>query len=119
MSSSQSKIQSHSACPLLTKLRKAYSNKRNCTLSDRADFWLHYGGKNVELNPHAFHTSIASWLLNAGLIEKGRVDDITAAFYCLGVANSNNLFQKVSQGKMETCGIGNNGRRNSKAKSGR
>ena len=109
----------HVSSPLLVKLREIHSNKKNCTMTDRADFWLHHGGKSLELNPNAFHTSIANWLLNAGLIDKDRTDDIIAALYCLGVANSNNLFQKVSQGKMETCGIGNNGRRNSKAKSGR
>ena len=35
--------------------------------------------------------------------------------YCLGVTNSNNLFQKVNQGKLVTLGIAKNGRRNAKA----
>ena len=41
-------------------------------------------------------------------------DDVAAALYCLGVTNSNNLFQKVQQGKMSPFGIGKNGRRNAK-----
>jgi hypothetical protein len=32
------------------------------------------------------------------------------------VTNSNNLFQKVHQGKMESLGIGRHGRRNSKGR---
>lgn len=109
-------VKPNPACPLLTKVRELHSRRRNCRLDVRADLWLHYGGEQVELNPGAFHRSVAHWLHNAGLVEAGHVDDVAAALYCLGVTNSNNLFQKVRQGKLDGNGIGKNGRRNGKAR---
>ena len=52
------------------------------------------------------------------IAERYRVEDVAAALYCLGVTNSNNLLQKVRQGKIDTFGIGKDGRRNGKGKSG-
>jgi hypothetical protein len=105
---------SHAPCPLIVKIREIHSKKKNCRLDIRADLWLHYGGEGVEINPNTFHHSIAEWLQNAGLVESKHVDDVAAALYCLGVTNSNNLFQKVRQGKLDANGIGKNGRRNGK-----
>jgi hypothetical protein len=110
---------SHAPCPLIVKIREIHSKKKNCRLDTRASLWLHYGSESVEINPSTFHHSIADWLHNAGLVESKNVDDVAAALYCLGVTNSNNLVQKVRQGKLDANGIGKNGRRNGKAKSGR
>jgi len=104
------------ACPLLAKIRELHTRRKNCRLDIRADLWLHYGGDHVEINPGAFHRSVAHWLHNAGLVESHHVDDVAAALYCLGVTNSNNLFQKVRQGKLDGNGIGRNGRRNGKGR---
>jgi hypothetical protein len=70
----------------------------------------------MDISPANFHHALAEWLGNAGLVKADDVDHVAAALYCLGVTNSNNLFQKVHQGKMESLGIGRHGRRNSKGR---
>lgn len=77
----------------------------------RANLWLRHSSEGLELTPSNFHDALAEWLANAGLVKDGKQADVAAALYCLGVTNSNNLFQKVQQGKMVTHGIGKNGRR--------
>ena len=93
-----------------------YSKKCNCTMSLRAELWLRHGGEGLELTPSNFHDALAEWLADTGMIKEGRQADVAAALYCLGVTNSNNLFQKVQQGKMSPYGIGKNGRRNGASK---
>lgn len=96
----------------LEKIHGIYGKKCNCTMSLRAELWLRHGGAELELTPSNFHEALAHWLDNTGMIRDGRHQDVAAALYCLGVTNSNNLFQKVQQGKMAPYGIGKNGRRN-------
>ena len=105
------------ACPHLEEIRNLHRRRCNCRLDRRVDFWLRYGGEKIEINPTQFHASVARWLANAGLIHEGCVDDVAAALYCLGVTNSNNLLQKVKQGKVDALGIGRDGRRNGKHRS--
>lgn len=105
-------------CPFLEELRLIHRRRCNCRLDRRAEIWLRHGGDRIEINPGNFHLSVARWLANAGLVEGARVDDVAAALYCLGVTNSNNLLQKVRQGKVDSHGIGRDGRRNGKGKSG-
>ena len=99
----------------LEKIHSIHAKKCNCTMSLRADLWLSHGGDDLELTPSNFHGALAEWLVSTGLVEKGKQKDVEAALYCLGVTNSNNLFQKVQQGKMSPYGIGKNGRRNGNA----
>jgi len=94
------------------KIRGIYSKKCNCTMSLRTELWLRHTSEELELTPSNFHDALAEWLANTGMIKEGRQEDVAAALYCLGVTNSNNLFQKVQQGKMSPFGIGKNGRRN-------
>ena len=96
----------------LEKIRGIYSKKCNCTMSLRTELWLRHTSEELELTPSNFHDALAEWLGNTGMIKEGRQEDVAAALYCLGVTNSNNLFQKVQQGKMSPFGIGKNGRRN-------
>lgn len=105
-------------CPLLEEIRTIHRRRCNCRLDRRTEFWLRYGGDRLEINPSSFHTSVARWLANAGLIESSHVEDVAGVLYCLGVTNSNNLLQKVRQGKIDAFGIGKDGRRNGKGKSG-
>lgn len=104
------------ACPFIEEIRTIHRRRCNCRLDRRAEFWLRYGGEKLEISPGSFHQSLATWLHNAGLIPANRVEDLAAAFFCLGVTNSNNLFQKVRQGKVDPHGIGKDGRRNGKAR---
>ena len=96
----------------LQKIHGIYSKKCNCTMSLRTELWLRHTSEELELTPSNFHDALAEWLDNTGMIKEGRQEDVAAALYCLGVTNSNNLFQKVQQGKMSPYGIGKNGRRN-------
>lgn len=104
------------SCPFIEEIRTIHRRRCNCRLDRRAEFWLRYGGDKLEISPGSFHQSLAIWLNNAGLIPAGRVEDLAAAFYCLGVTNSNNLFQKVRQGKVDHHGIGKDGKRNGKGR---
>jgi hypothetical protein len=99
---------------LLEFLHERQAKRGNCTMRDRAELWLRFGGEQLDISPANFHHALALWLTNAGLIHKDKTDDVAAVLYCLGVTNSNNLFQKVNQGKLVTMGIGKNGRRNAK-----
>jgi len=99
----------------LEKIQGIHAKKCNCTMSLRAEIWLRHSGDDLELTPSNFHGALAEWLVNIGLVEKTKLPDVAAALYCLGVTNSNNLFQKVQQGKMSPYGIGKNGRRNGNA----
>ena len=96
----------------LADIHGIYGKRRNCTMALRAELWLRHSGAELELTPSNFHDALAEWLANTGLIKEGHQEDVAAALYCLGVTNSNNLFQKVQQGKMCPYGIGKNGRRN-------
>jgi len=96
----------------LEKIHGIYGKKCNCTMSLRAELWLRHTSEELELTPSNFHDALAEWLANTGMTKDGRKEDVAAALYCLGVTNSNNLFQKVQQGKMSPFGIGKNGRRN-------
>jgi hypothetical protein len=99
---------------LLAHLHDRQEKRGNCTMQDRAELWLRYGGEAMDISPPNFHHALATWLVNAGLVHKDKSKDLAAALYCLGVTNSNNLFQKVNQGKLVPMGIGKNGRRNAK-----
>jgi hypothetical protein len=100
----------------LEEIHGIHGKKCNCTMSLRADLWLRHTGEDLELTPSNFHGALAGWLVNTGLVEKSAQTHVEAALYCLGVTNSNNLFQKVQQGKMSPYGIGKNGRRNGNKK---
>ena len=108
---SSSKLPAH-LNELLTFLHERQEKRGNCTMKDRAELWLRYGGEDMDISPPNFHHALATWLANAGLVHKDKAKDVAAVLYCLGVTNSNNLFQKVNQGKLVTLGIGKNGRRN-------
>ncbi len=99
---------------LLTHLHARQEKRVNCTMQDRADLWLRHGGENLDISPPNFHHALATWMANTGLVHKDKVQHVAAALFCLGVTNSNNLFQKVNQGKLVTMGIGKNGRRNAR-----
>lgn len=101
---------------LLERLRKICEKRGNCTTALRAELWLQVGGEPLDISPANFHRALAQALAQAGLTDRERTEDVAALLYCLGVTNSNNLFQKVHQGKMEPLGIGRNGRRNSRAR---
>jgi hypothetical protein len=99
---------------LIAFLHERQEKRGNCTMKDRAELWLRFGGEQMDISPPNFHHALATWLANAGLVHKDKAADVAAVLYCLGVTNSNNLFQKVNQGKLVTLGIGKNGRRNAK-----
>lgn len=99
---------------LLTFLRERQEKRGNCSMKDRAELWLRHGGEDLDISPPNFHKAIAQWLTHTGLVHKDKTEDVAAVLYCLGVTNSNNLFQKVNQGKLVSLGIGKNGRRNAK-----
>jgi len=99
---------------LLEFLHERQDKRGNCTMKDRAELWLRYGGEELDISPPNFHKAIALWLTQAGLVQKDKTAHVAAVLYCLGVTNSNNLFQKVNQGKLMTFGIAKNGRRNAK-----
>ena len=99
---------------LLSHLHDRQQKRGNCTMKERAELWLRYGGEQLDISPPNFHLALATWLANAGLVHKDRAQDVAAALYCLGVTNSNNLFQKIAQGKLVTLGIGKNGRLNAR-----
>ena len=101
---------------LLAHLHDRQEKRGNCTMKDRAELWLRFGGEDLDISPPNFHHAIVTWLANAGLVHKDKSRDVAAVLYCLGVTNSNNLFQKVNQGKLVPLGIGKNGRRNAKGK---
>jgi hypothetical protein len=101
---------------IMKEIHELHDEKRNCTLERRAKFWAKLGGKDFELTPDNFHVALAQWLHNAGIIDKDRIKDAAAALYCLGVTNSNNLFQKIQQGKLHDMGISKNGRPNGNGK---
>ena len=103
-------------CPCLAEIRTLHRRRCNCRLERRAQYWLRYGGERLEITPSQFHLSVARWLGNAGLVTHDRIDDVAAALFCLGVTNSNNLLQKVRQGKIDPLGIGRDGKRNGKSK---
>ena len=73
-------------------------------MKDRAELWLRFGGEQLELSPPNFHHTLAVWLANTSLVHKNKTDDLAAVLYCLGVTNSNNLFQKVYQDKISATG---------------
>ena len=101
---------------LLAHLHERQEKRGNCTMRDRAELWLRFGGEDMDISPPNFHHALAGWLANAGLVREDKAADVAAVLYCLGVTNSNNLFQKVNQGKLVALGIGKNGRRNAKSK---
>lgn len=103
-------------CSFLEEIRTIHRRRCNCRLDRRAEFWLRYGGDKLDISPGSFHISLAHWLQQAGILPANRVEDAAAAFYCLGVTNSNNLFQKVKQGKVDPHGIGKDGKRNGKVR---
>jgi len=90
--------------------------KGNCTMELRAAVWLRHSGEKMDLTPANFHFALADWLGNAGFVKSDQAEAVAASLYCLGVTNSNNLFQKIQQGKMEALGISRQGRRNSKGR---
>ena len=90
--------------------------KGNCTMELRAQVWMRHGGDKMDISPANFHHAVAAWLGHAGLVKADDVEQVAAALYCLGITNSNNLFQKVQQGKMESLGINRQGRRNGKGR---
>jgi len=98
--------------PILEVCRK----KGNCTMELRAAVWHRHGGEKMDITPANFHFALADWLGNAGFVKPDQVEAVAASLYCLGVTNSNNLFQKIQQGKMEALGISRQGRRNSKGR---
>lgn len=105
--------------PCKDTLRQVFEvcqKKGNCTMELRAQVWLRHGGDKMDLSPANFHHAVATWLGHAGLVKADDVEQVAAALYCLGITNSNNLFQKVQQGKMEGFGISRQGRRNSKGR---
>lgn len=101
---------------MLRQILAVSEKKGNCPIELRAAVWLRHGGEKMDLNPANFHNALAEWLVNAGFVKADQTESVAAALYCLGVTNSNNLFQKVQQGKMETLGISRQGRRNSKGR---
>jgi len=101
---------------ILKRISKTHDKRGNCTIALRTEFWLRLGGEGMDISPSNFHSALAQWLTNAGLVNKDKTEDVASALYCLGVINSNNLFQKIHQGKLESMGIGKNGRRNSKSR---
>jgi hypothetical protein len=100
----------------LRKILEVCDKKGNCTMELRAEVWLRHGGEKMDISPANFHHALAEWLTNAGLVKSDQTEFVAASLYCLGVTNSNNLFQKVQQGKMESLGINRQGRRNSKGR---
>ena len=100
----------------LRKVVEVCQKKGNCTIDLRAAVWLRHGGEKMDISPANFHQALADWLVNAGLVKADQHEFVAASLYCLGVTNSNNLFQKVQQGKMETLGISRQGRRLSKGR---
>ncbi|MEI7651064.1 MAG: hypothetical protein WCJ96_03545 [Verrucomicrobiota bacterium] len=103
-------------CALIEHLRLLQEKRGNCPMNARAALWLRLGGDSLDISPSNFHAALAEALTNAGLVSKDKTENVTALLYCLGVTNSNNLFQKVHQGKLIPYGIGKNGRRNAKGK---
>jgi len=101
---------------ILKRIRKTHDKRGNCTIALRTELWLRLGGEGMDISPNNFHNALAQWLTNAGLVDKNKTEDVASVLYCLGVINSNNLFQKIHQGKLESMGIGKNGRRNSKSR---
>ena len=101
---------------ILHKTLEVCRKKGNCTMELRAAVWLCHGGDKMDISPSNFHHAVAEWLVNAGLVRADQLEFAAASLYCLGVTNSNNLFQKVQQGKMETLGISRQGRRLSKGR---
>jgi hypothetical protein len=100
----------------LRKILEVCEKKGNCTMELRAEVWLRHGGEKMDISPANFHHALAEWLTNAGLVKSEQTEAVAASLYCLGVTNSNNLFQKVQQGKMEALGINRQGRRHSKGR---
>ena len=100
----------------LRKILEVCRKKGNCTMELRAAVWLRHGGDKMDISPSNFHYAVADWLVNAGLVKSDQLEFVAGSLYCLGVTNSNNLFQKVQQGKMETLGISRQGRRMSKGR---
>jgi len=110
---------SKSSDPCKETLRQVLAvcqKKSNCTMELRAQVWLCHGGDKMDISPANFHHAVAEWLGHAGLVKAEDVEQVASALYCLGITNSNNLFQKVQQGKMEALGINRQGRRNSKGR---
>jgi hypothetical protein len=99
---------------LIEHLRALQEKRGNCTMQARTEVWLRIGGEELDISPANFHAALAAALTQAGLVTKEKTADVAAVLYCLGVTNSNNLFQKVHQGKLIPHGIGKNGRRNAK-----
>ncbi|MEY2821754.1 MAG: hypothetical protein RL105_1326 [Verrucomicrobiota bacterium] len=105
-----------SVSQLLLRVREVHQKRGNCSMALRTEIWMRLGGEDLDISPTNFHRAVACWLVNAGLVSKRDADDVAAALYCLGVTNSNNLFQKVQQGKTEPHGIGRNGRLNGRGR---
>lgn len=116
MSESPAPRSNETVAQLLIRIREVHEKRGNCTMALRADVWMRLGGEDLDISPANFHRAVARWLVNAGLVSKRDADDVAAALYCLGVTNSNNLFQKVHQGKTEPHGIGRNGRLNGRGR---
>lgn len=101
---------------VIERLLAICEKQGNCTTAMRAELWLQFGGDALDISPANFHQALAGALAQAGLTSRERTPEIAALLYCLGVTNSNNLFQKVQQGKMEPLGIGRNGRRTARSR---
>ena len=83
---------------LIAFLHERQEKRGNCTMKDRAELWLRFGGEQMDISPPNFHHALATWLANAGLVHKDKAADVAAVLCCLGVTNSNNQFQKVDKG---------------------
>jgi hypothetical protein len=116
MSDSSAPRPNETVTQLLIRVREVHEKRGNCTMALRAELWLRLGGEELDISPANFHRSVAKGLVNVGLVSKRDADDLAAVLYCLGVTNSNNLFQKVQQGKTEPHGIGRNGKVNGKGR---
>ena len=47
---------------LLAHLHERQEKRGNCTMKDRAELWLRFGGENLDISPPNFHHALAAWL---------------------------------------------------------
>jgi predicted DNA-binding ribbon-helix-helix protein len=116
MSEGHSPRGSETSAQLLQRIREVHAKRGNCTTALRTQIWVRLGGDELDISPANFHRAVARAIVQAGIATKRDTEDLAALLYCLGVTNSNNLFQKVHQGKTEAHGIGRNGRLNSRGR---
>ena len=45
---------------LLTFLHERQEKRGNCTMKDRAELWLRYGGEQMDISPPNFHHALAT-----------------------------------------------------------